>query len=75
MRKLASQSKSSNILATDIDNASSADVSSDEIFSDTASGSEKSDNENYKRKRVVRFSASHAAKLVTKKVFQVIKLP
>lgn len=65
VRKSASQSEPNAVFATDVDVASSAEVSSDEIFSDTTSVSEESEND--KRKRVVRFSTSHAAKLVTKK--------
>ena len=67
VRKSASQSEPNAVFATDVDDALSAEVSSDEIFSDTASVSEESGKENDKRKRVMRFSTSHAAKLVTKK--------
>ena len=67
VRKSASQSEPNAVFATDVDDALSAEVSSDEIFSNTAPVSEESENQNDKRKRVVRFSTSHAAKLVTKK--------
>ena len=67
VRKSASQSEPNAVLVTDVDDASSAKVSSDEVISDKASVSEESENENDKRKRVVRFSTSHAAKLVTTK--------
>lgn len=53
--------------ATGVDDKSSAEITSDEIFSDTASVSEDSDDENPRRKLVVRFPTSHAVKLVTKK--------
>ena len=65
MWKSVSQSEPNAVFASDVDDASSAELNCDEIFSDTASVSE--ENENDKRKRVLRFSTSCAAKLVTKK--------